>query len=258
MPPPPEAFVDLAGKLADAAGPILRRHFRSGAAIEFKENDSPVSNADRDAEAAMRAIIAAECPDHGILGEELGGERTDAEYVWVLDPLDGTACFVTGKPTFGILVSLAHGGRPVIGILDQPFLNERWVGVAGRPTLYNGKPARTRSCAAIDAAWLYTTSPHIFPGDDFAAFERVRTRARRTVYGAECYAYGLLALGLVDLIVESTMQPHDFCALVPLVEGAGGVISDWQGQPLGLHSDGRVLAAGDSRLQAEAIALLGQ
>ena len=258
MPPPPEAFVDLAGKLADAAGPILGRHFRSGTTIEYKENGSPVCDADRESEMAMRAIIAAHYPDHGILGEELGDEKTDAEFVWVLDPLDGTACFVTGKPTFGILVSLAHRGRPVIGILDQPFLDERWVGVAGRPTLFNGKSVRTRPCAAIDAAWLYTTSPHIFPGDDFAAFERVRTRARRTVYGAECYAYGLLALGLVDLIVESTMQPHDFCALVPLVEGAGGVISDWQGQPLGLHSDGRVLAAGDSRLQAEAIALLGQ
>ena len=257
MPPtPPQALVDLACRLADAAGPILRRYFRSSFTIEFKDNDSPVAAADREAEAAMRAIIAAECPDHGIIGEELGGEHTDAEYVWVLDPLDGTACFVTGKPTFGTLVALAHKGRPVIGILDQPFLDERWVGVAGRPTLFNGEPVHTRACPALDKAWLSATSPHIFPAGDFEAFERVRRRVRRTVYGSECYAYGLLARGFVDLVVESTMQAHDFCALVPIVEGAGGVICDWQGHPLTLASDGRVLAAGDGSLKEAAMALL--
>ena len=253
----PDAFVEFAGWLADASGPILRRYFRTPLAVEFKDNDSPVAVVDREAEAAMRAIIEAEYPDHGILGEELGRERTDAEYVWVLDPLDGTQCYITGKPTFGTLVSLVHRGVPVIGILDQPFLDERWLGVAGRPTLFNGQPVQSRACAGLDKAWLYATSPHIFPEADFTAFERVRKSARRTVYGAECYAYGLLAIGLVDLIVESTMQPYDYCALVPLVEGAGGVITDWQGKALGLESDGRVLAAGDARMQAAAVALLG-
>ena len=250
------AFVALAGRLADAAGAVLRRHFRTGAAIEFKDDASPVTAADREAEAAMRALLAAEVPGHGILGEEQGSERGDADYVWVLDPIDGTKSFVTGKPTFGTLIALAHHGRPVLGIIDQPVLAERWVGVVGRATLFNGRPARVRPCRGLASAWLYATSPHMFRGDDATAFERLRGRVRHAVYGADCYAYGLLAIGLVDLVVEADLKPYDFCALVPVVAGAGGVIGDWSGRPLKLASEGRVVAAGDSSLHAAALRTL--
>ena len=242
------AFVDLAERLADAAAPIHRRYFRSAVAVETKEDQSPVTIADREAEAAMRAILAAEAPDHGILGEEEGAQRIDAEYVWVLDPLDGTKSFVTGKPTFGTLIGLAHRGVPVLGVIDQPVMGDRWIGIEGRATTFNGEPATTRSCATLDQAWLSATSPGMFAGNDFTGFERLRKRVRHTVYGSECLAYGLLALGFVDLVVEADLKPYDFCALVPVVKGAGGAMTDWEGRPLALESDGRVAAAGDTGL----------
>ena len=253
----PGAFVELAGRLADAAGPILKRHYRSGGAIQYKADASPVSDADRESEAAMREILEAEVPDHGIVGEEHGTVRADSEYVWVLDPLDGTQAFVTGKPTFGVLVALARRGAPVLGVSDQPILGERWIGAAGRPTRFNGETVTTRNCPELDQAWLYATSPQMFEGPDLRAFENLRGHVRRAVYGGECYAYGLLASGFVDLVVEGDLAPYDYMALVPVVRGAGGVMSDWAGRALDLSSDGRVIAAGDGRAHAAALGILG-
>ncbi len=250
------AFADLAGRLADAAAAIVMKYFRQDLAVDQKTDQSPVTGADREAEAAMRAIIRDTFPDHGIYGEEHGKDRIDAEYVWVLDPIDGTQSFVTGKPLFGTLVALTRRGVPVLGVMDAPALKERWVGIAGRPTTFNGAPVRVRGCAELGHAWLYATSPQMFPGGDFDAFERLRARVRRAVYGAECYAYGLLASGHVDLVAEATMQPYDFLALAPIVTGAGGVIPDWRGETLNLGSGGRVLAAGDARIHAAALEVL--
>jgi inositol-phosphate phosphatase/L-galactose 1-phosphate phosphatase/histidinol-phosphatase len=244
----PDEFIALAKALADAARPIALKHFRSPLAIDSKADDSPVTIADRDTEAAMRTLIEATFPDHGILGEEHGSERTDAEYVWVLDPIDGTQSFATGKPLFGTLIALARHGRPILGVIDMPALGERFIGIAGQHTVFDGAAISTRRCANLADAWLYATSPQMFPTGDFEAFEGLRKSCRRAIYGGECYAYGLLAAGHVDLVVESTMQPYDYAALVPIVEGAGGVISDWNGRPLTLASDGRVLAAGDAAL----------
>lgn len=249
---PYAGFAGLAQDLADAARPVVLRHFRSGVDFEIKADTTPVTMADREAEAAMRRMIEAACPDHGILGEEHGAKATDAAFVWVLDPIDGTKSFVTGKPLFGTLIALLHQGRPVVGVIDMPALDERWVGVAGRPTLYNGKPARVRGCDRLAAAWLYATSPQMFEGADALAFDRLRANCYAAVYGADCYAYGLLSCGWVDLVCEASTQPYDYCALVPVIEGAGGTITDWQGKPLGLSSDGRILAAGDLALHAAA------
>ena len=215
------AFADVAGRLADTAARIAMKYFRRDLAVDDKTDLSPVTGADREAEAAMRDILGAAFPEHGIYGEELGKVRIDAEYVWVLDPIDGTQSFVTGKPLFGTLIALTRRGVPVLGVMDAPALNERWIGIAGRPTTFNGAPARVRGCAELGQAWLYATSPQMFPGGDFDAFERLRARVRRAVYGAECYAYGLLASGHVDLVAEATMQPYDFLALAPIVTGAG-------------------------------------
>ena len=248
-----DGFLELAGRLADAAAPIALKYFRSGVSVDHKADMSPVTAADREAEAAMRSLIADACPDHGIIGEEHGSQGADAEYVWVLDPIDGTQSFVTGKPLFGILIALTRNGAPILGVIDMPALGERWIGAEGRPTPFNGEDVKTRSCAALGEAWLYATSPEMFEGNDVDAFERLRGKSRRTLYGADCYAYWLLANGTVDMVCEADLKPYDFCALVPVVKGAGGIITDWRGEELSVKSDGRVLAAGDATIHALAL-----
>ncbi len=249
-------FLSLAIDLADAAGEAIRPYFRQPLAVDDKPDLSPVTIADRAAEMAMRQLIAARFPAHGIIGEEFGRERAEAEYVWVLDPIDGTKSFISGVPLFGTLIALAHQGRPVLGIIDQPISRERWIGAAGHPTTLNGTPIRCRPCPALAGASVFSTSPDMFKGDDAAAFARVGAAAKLVRYGADCYAYGILALGSIDLVIEASLKPYDFSAMVPIVEGAGGIASDWRGMPLSLASDGRVLAAGDRRAHQQALALL--
>ena len=251
-----DRFIDLATDLAEAAGAAIRPHFRQPLAVDDKPDLSPVTIADRAAEAAMRTLISASFPDHGIIGEEFGREREDAEFVWVLDPIDGTKSFISGVPLFGTLIALAHRGRPILGVIDQPISRERWVGARGRATTCNGAPIRCRSCPSLAAATLFATSPDMFLGDERAAFERVAGAAKLVRFGADCYAYGLVAHGFVDLVIESGLKPYDFSAILPIVEGAGGVASDWRGAPLTIASDGRVVVAGDARAHAAAVALL--
>jgi inositol-phosphate phosphatase/L-galactose 1-phosphate phosphatase/histidinol-phosphatase len=250
-------FEALAHRLADAAGDIQRRYFRSPVSVETKPDASPVTIADREAEAVMRELIAAAYPDHGILGEEHGRDRVDAEFVWVLDPIDGTKSFITGRPLFGTLIALAHHGRPVVGMIDQSILRERWVGVAGAGSAWNGRPIRVRACPRLQDAVLFATSPTMFQaGAENHAFDRVQKAVRLPMYGGDCYAYGLLAMGFADLVVEASLQPYDFMALAPVIAGAGGRLTDWQGRELELGSSGQVVAAGDERVHAEALALL--
>jgi histidinol phosphatase-like enzyme (inositol monophosphatase family) len=251
-----DALVALANRLADTAGAVVRPYFRSGLEVVGKADASPVTVADREAEAAMRALIERECPGHGILGEEHGAVRLDAEYVWVLDPIDGTKSFISGFPLFGTLIALLRGGRPVLGIIDQPVTRERWVGAEGRPTTFQGKPARTRRCAGLAQATLYSTAPDMFRDADAAAYERLRGAVKLARFGGDCYAYGQLASGHVDLVVEARLQPYDYLAQVPIIAGAGGTVTDWRGRPLGLHSDGRVAAAGDPGLHKDVLRLL--
>ncbi len=254
---PPE-FIALAEKLADAARPVVRKYFRTPVAVDDKADASPVTIADREVEAVLRAILAAEAPGHGILGEEHGRENCDAEYVWVLDPIDGTAAFITGKPSFGTLISLARDGMPILGVIDQAFTGERWLGALGRPTTLNGEPARVRACPDLAHAYAFTTAPELFCEETRPAWERIARACKRPRYGCDCYAYALLSSGFCDLVVEAGLKPYDFAALVPVIEGAGGMMTDWSGKPLSIHSDGRVCAAGDPRLHAEALRVLNQ
>jgi inositol-phosphate phosphatase / L-galactose 1-phosphate phosphatase / histidinol-phosphatase len=246
----------LAEELADAAGAVIRPYFRQKIAVDDKDDASPVTIADREAEQAMRALIEARCPADGIFGEEFGTIREGAEWVWVLDPIDGTKSFISGIPLFGTLIALLHRGRPVLGIIDQPISHERWRGVAGRQSTHNGNPIQARPCPGLAAASLFATAPDMFRGADADAFARLKSRVKLTRHGGDCYAYGLVASGFIDCVVEAGLKPYDYCAMVPIIEGAGGMFTDWQGQPLGLHSDGRVLAAGDSRVHAAAVAIL--
>lgn len=251
-----DAHAALAGRLADAAGTVAMSYFRAPLAIDAKADASPVTVADREAEKTMRALIEAACPGHGIFGEEHGKTRLDADFIWVLDPIDGTKSFVIGKPLFGNLIALVHCGQPVVGVINCPALGERWLGVAGKPTTLNGKPVKTRTCPALADAWLATTTPEMFAGPDADAFARLRGHVRHAVYGGDCHSYGLVANGTLDLVVEANMQPYDYMALVPVIAGAGGIATDWNGEPLTLQSDGRVLAAGDAAIHAAALARL--
>ncbi|HSK38588.1 MAG TPA: histidinol-phosphatase [Arenibaculum sp.] len=252
----PAPLVELAVRLVDAAGPVVRRHFRTTLRVDDKADSSPVTIADREAEAAIRAIIAAEQPGHGIVGEEHGADRADAEYVWVIDPIDGTKAFITGRPLFGTLVALLHHGRPVLGIIDQPVTGDRWIGASGRPTTFNGAEARVRPCPGVGRAVVNTTSPDLFSPGELAAFRRVADGAKLTMYGGDCYAYGLLAAGFLDLVIEAGLKLHDFAALLPVVEGAGGIVTDWTGAPMNTDPRGRILAAGDPAVHAATLRLL--
>ncbi len=254
----PNRLLAFAERLADAAGAVIGPYFRSTTiAIDQKVDDTPVTIADREAEQVMRALIEATFPDHGIEGEEFGAVRLDADYVWHLDPIDGTKSFITGRPLFGTLVSVAHQGCPVAGVIDHCILKERWTGAAGAPSTWNGEKVSTRRCGRLSDAILYVTSPKMFklPGEA-DAFGRVEDAVALPLYGGDCYAYGQLAMGFTDVIVEADLDTHDYLALIPVIEGAGGIITDWEGQTLTPDSIGRVLAAGDERVHAEALKLL--
>jgi histidinol phosphatase-like enzyme (inositol monophosphatase family) len=244
---------------ADVAAAVVRPFFRAGLPADQKPDFSPVTIADRTAEQAMRAVLAERFPDHGVLGEEFGLDRPGAKLRWVLDPIDGTRAFITGRPTFGTLVALLDDGRPILGVIDQPVTRERWVGAAGRRTRFSGMlggRVGCRACPTVDGAELSCTSPDMMRGDAAPRWERLAGAVRRTYWGGDCYAYGLLALGQIDVIAERSMKLWDWAALVPVVEGAGGRITDWSGAALRPDGDGTVLAVGDTALLAPAVELL--
>lgn len=255
----PQHLIQLASRLADAARAVVTRYYRTGISVEDKADRTPVTAADREVESEVRRIIAAEHPEHGVLGEEEGPRQTDAEYVWVLDPIDGTKAFISGIPVFGTLIALTRDGAPILGVIDQAVTGERWLGARGHPTMLNGEPARTRAGIDITRAILCATAPEMFRGSERDAFARVGAKVKFTRYGTDCYAYGLLASGMVDLVVEAGVAPYDYMAHVAVVEGAGGVITDWEGRSLSLRCGAdRVVAAGDLQAHAQVLRLLGR
>lgn len=254
--PCPQPFIDLAHRLAEASAEVIRRHFRTPVAVDDKADDSPVTIADRDSEAVMRALVEQEFPAHGIVGEEHGTTNREAEWVWVFDPIDGTKAFITGKPSFGTLIALLHGGVPVLGVINQPIIHERWVGAVGRGATLNGVALKTRACDALGKAAMYTTDPTMFTGPDMDAFRRLESQVKLRRYGADCYAYGLLAGGWVDLVCEADLKLYDFAAVMPIITEAGGLVTDWTGKVPGFDTDGRILAAGDVRCHARALEAL--
>jgi histidinol phosphatase-like enzyme (inositol monophosphatase family) len=242
-----DADIALAQRLADAAGAAIRPYFRTAVEATRKGDASPVTVADRAAEEAMRAILKAERPDDAVHGEEFGTTTGTSGRTWVLDPIDGTTAFLAGRALFGTLIGLVVEGWPVLGVIDQPIARERWVGATGQATLFNGQPVRTRACRQLADASLATTGPHYFDdhqGSHFMALA-ARTDHKRMVMGGDCYNYAMLASGHVDIVCEANLKLHDWAALVPVVEGAGGVMADWNGEPLHAASDGCVLALGD-------------
>ena len=252
----PEEDLRVAHALAGAAAAHSLRLFRTPLDIIAKADESPVTQADRAAETAMRDILAAERPADGIFGEEHGQEHVDAERIWVLDPIDGTRSFITGSPLWGTLIALVRGGRVELGMVDMPVLGERWIGQAGAGATRNGQPVRASQCSALADARIVTTSPDIFSPADWQAFDTLSRRCAMRRFGGDCYGYAQLAGGTIDLVVETGLQPYDYLGPTGLIEAAGGLVTDWQGRPLGLESDGRVVAAATSELHRQALALL--
>lgn len=252
-------FTSFVDKLATVSGETIMPFFRSALTVENKKAGGfdPVTAADRAAEEAMRSLIRKAFPEHGILGEEYGSEHTDAEYVWVLDPIDGTKSFISGMVAWGTLIGLMRFGEPVYGMMHQPFTRERFSGDSGA-ALYRG-PAGNRSlnvrpCTGLDDALLFTTSPLLMQESDRAQFRKVEDKVKLSRYGGDCYAYCMLAAGQIDLIIETELKPHDVVPLIPIILGAGGIITTWENGPA--QAGGRVVVAGDKRVHEAALELL--
>jgi myo-inositol-1(or 4)-monophosphatase len=251
------AFVD---ELATVSGEAILPFFRTALGVEDKSRTGgfdPVTEADRAAESAMRALIRKTFPAHGIIGEEFGDERPEASYVWVLDPIDGTKSFISGMPAWGTLIGLLKDGVPVYGMMHQPFIGERFAG-DGASARYRGPAGdrllAARSCVKLNEAMLFTTSPQLMNEEERGRFRQVEQAARLSRYGGDCYAYCMIAAGYIDLVIEAGLKRHDIVPLIPIIEGAGGIVTDWRGDPAA--KGGRIIAAGDRRVHAEALRLL--
>lgn len=250
------AVAKVAEAAVDAAAGGIRQHFRSSLDTLDKDDASPVTIADRGAEVILRKILQEAYPEFGLIGEEFGTINPEARYRWVVDPIDGTRAFITGRPLFGTLVALLDGDQPILGVIDQPILGERWIGIRGQKTVFKGPfggIAGTRPCDSLARAEMSCTAPDMVSGDAAPHFEKLATTVRRLSWGGDCYAYGLLALGQIDIVAEGDLKIWDWAALQPIIEGAGGAITDWEGLPLRADGDGRALAVGDPALLQPAV-----
>jgi inositol-phosphate phosphatase/L-galactose 1-phosphate phosphatase/histidinol-phosphatase len=253
-----QEYQAFAEHLADLAKPVVDRYFRTRLEVEDKAsaNNTPVTIADREIERLIRAEIELKYPGHGILGEEHGKMGLDRDYVWIIDPIDGTQAFILGLPTFGTLIGLQHKGAPIVGVIEMPALDDRWTASRNNGCFFNGSVASTSDNTDLSQVQLVSTSIDMFTGGDLDAFERLSRSCKRRRFGGDCFSYGLLASGNCELVVEADLQPYDYMALITVIEEAGGVITDWHGKSLKLASDGRVIAAANPRLHESALKLL--
>lgn len=255
---PHTELLNFAHRLADASGSMLRAAAMLPPDAGLKSDASYVTNTDKAIELRLRELIEAEYPDHGIFGEEFGNVNIGAEFVWVLDPIDGTAAFVAGIPVYGTLIGLARGGRPYVGIIDHPITNDRWAGVAGLMAERNGSPIRTRPCLELKTALATCSNPDFMNAGELERFTRLRRQLQYVQYGGSCYAYGVLASGRTDLAVDSGLDAFDVIASIAIIEGAGGSASDWQGKSIALGWRGQIIAAGDDRCRNLALETLAE
>lgn len=253
-------LLQVAETLAEAARVETLAYFRSaGLAAESKETTrfDPVTAADRACERAMRDILARLRPGDGIYGEEMGASSGTSGLTWVLDPIDGTRGFLSGTPTWGVLIAVSDAAGPILGVIDQPFIGERFLGgpgIARSMGPAGSRPLRCRGPRPLSEAIVFTTFPEVGTAEEGAAFHRVARAARLTRYGMDCYAYALIAAGQIDLVIEAGLQPYDIHAPIAVIEAAGGLVTDWRGGPA--QAGGRVIAAANAAIHAEALALL--
>ena len=243
-------------QLADASREVVVPYFGQPLNIERKDDDSPVTRADREAEQVIRALIEAQFPEHGIYGEEFGVKPSNSPYQWVLDPIDGTKSFITGKPLFGTLIALLEDGSPIMGAADMPILARRWTAERGTQTMEDGAPCKASGLEDLAHARLASTNIDMFEGADAQRYDALTREVWFRNFGGDLYLYLMVASGHLDVVVEAQLAPYDILALVPIIEGAGGVISDWHGKPVTINSDGKVLATGSKALHEQALEFL--
>lgn len=255
-----QEIISFANHLADVSGEVIKKYFRKDLGEILKKDQSPVTLADREVEEIIRNEISKKFPDHGIIGEEFGKINPDAKYQWVIDPIDGTISFVIGRPIFGTLISLCENQKPILGIINQPIANERWIG-SEIGTFFNGKKVQARKCENLSDAILCATSPSFFRGKDLEIVNKISAKTKYQnqggiIYGGDCYLFGLLSMGQIDIVIEKGLKNFDFISLVPIIENAGGIITDWSGRKLDINSDGSVLACGDAKLHKQILELV--
>ena len=251
-------YLNFANTLADAAGTISMEYFRTSLSIDNKSDESPVTIADQNTELKIRSMIEKEYPDHGILGEEFDSVNPEAEFIWVIDPIDGTRSYIAGHKDFGNLISLTQNKKPIIGIINCPAHNERWVGVKNHNTTINQQTAKTSGIEKIKDAYLFTSGlyfdePHLRNG-----VKKITEKVKYYRYGGDCYMYGMVASGLIDIVIEDTLKVHDYMALVNIIEGAGGEITDKFGNEITTDSKGSIIASANKKLHSELISLINE
>jgi len=245
-------FAGFFNQLADAARLVALKYFRQVIPVDDKQDKSPVTQADREIEQVLRAMIRKTFPEHGIIGEEFGKDNEGAEFVWVIDPIDGTKSFATGRPLFGTIIGLMHNGLPKVGMVDQAYTKERWFGIDGVMATHNGEVIKVAAERTLPKARLYTGSLAMFDDSNLNNYLKLCRAAKWTQYSCDCYAYGLLAMGWADLVVEQQLGLHDIAGVAPIVTGAGGIVCDWQGKPIDMNFKGKAVAASSRDLAEEA------
>lgn len=262
-----QQFIDFANYLADEASKISKKYYRLPNGETSKEDNSPVTKADQEIEATIRNLIIKKFPNHGIIGEEYGDHQPQSDYLWIIDPIDGTSSFITGRPIFGNLISLSYKNKVIIGIMNQPITNERWIGIDNVGTFFNEKKITTRNCQKIEEAVMCSSSPFFFTDFDKIIFEELSkyTKYQKiggVIYGGDCYSYACLASGFVDIIIEPQLKIYDFASHIPIIKNAGGVITDWQGNELELKSNtkllAKLLACSNIKLHQEVLKIINQ
>jgi inositol-phosphate phosphatase/L-galactose 1-phosphate phosphatase/histidinol-phosphatase len=249
-------FVKFANLLADSASQTSMKYFRKKLEVDNKDDESPVTIADKETEKIIRDEIRKNFPNHGILGEEYENENLESEFIWVIDPIDGTRSYIAGHKDFGNLISLLHNNQPIIGIINCPAHNERWLGIKDVKTTCNGKNVLTSGIKKIENAYLFTSGVYFYEPFFRKGFETLKGKTKYFRLGGDCYMYGMLSSGLIDIVIEDTLKAHDYMALINVVEGAGGKISDKYGKPITLQSDGSLIASSSSQLHNEIINII--
>jgi inositol-phosphate phosphatase/L-galactose 1-phosphate phosphatase/histidinol-phosphatase len=249
-------FVKFANLLADSASQTSMKYFRTKLEVDNKDDESPVTIADKETEKIIRDEIRKNFPNHGILGEEYENENLESEFIWVIDPIDGTRSYIAGHKDFGNLISLLHNNQPIIGIINCPAHNERWLGIKDVKTTCNGKNVLTSGIKKIENAYLFTSGVYFYEPFFRKGFETLKGKTKYFRLGGDCYMYGMLSSGLIDIVIEDTLKAHDYMALINVVEGAGGKISDKYGKPITLQSDGSLIASSSPQLHNEIINII--
>jgi histidinol phosphatase-like enzyme (inositol monophosphatase family) len=250
-------FIAFANHLSDESEKIIKQYFRKSIYIENKEDESPVTIADKETELKIRDLISNRYPNHGILGEEFKGKDIESEYLWVIDPIDGTRSFIAGHKDFGTLIALLHNKKPIIGIINCPIHKERWLGVHGQQTTMNGHKVSTSNKKTLDQSYLSSTGLYMFKNDNFKkSFEQIIKKTRYHRFGGDCYNYGMVASGYIEIVIENMLKLHDYMALIPIIEGAGGKITDKYGKMINFDSDGSVVVSANEQLHTQLIDII--